>query len=76
MDRDKPGSIGVLSTGRRFVNEANGCYDHVAAMIAAAPEGEPVQAWQIADARFVRRFPLGMAKPRPVPLFPSCAAAT
>ena len=70
MDRAKPGSIGVLSTGRRFVNEANGYYDYVAAMIAAAPEGEPVQAWQIADARFVRRFPLGMAKPRPVPLFP------
>ena len=39
-------------------------------MIAAAPEGEPVQSWQIADARFVRRFPLGMAKPLPVPLFP------
>ena len=70
MDRAKPGSIGVLSTGRRFVNEANGYYDYVAAMIAAAPEGEPVQAWQIADARFVRRFPLGMAKPRPVPLWP------
>jgi succinate dehydrogenase/fumarate reductase flavoprotein subunit len=70
MDRAKPGSIGVLSTGRRFVNEANGYYDYVAAMIAAAPAGEPVQAWQIADARFVRRFPLGMAKPRPVPLWP------
>jgi succinate dehydrogenase/fumarate reductase flavoprotein subunit len=70
MDRAKPGSIGVLSTGRRFVNEANGYYDYVAAMIGAAPEGEPVQAWQIADARFVRRFPLGMAKPRPVPLWP------
>jgi succinate dehydrogenase/fumarate reductase flavoprotein subunit len=24
----------------------------------------------VADARFVRRFPLGMAKPRPVPLWP------
>ena len=70
MDRAKPGSIGVLSTGRRFVNEANGYHDYVTAMIAAAPEGEPVQAWQIADARFVRRFPLGMAKPRPVPLLP------
>ncbi len=70
MDRAKPGSIGVLSTGRRFVNEANGYYDYVSAMIAAAPEGQPVQAWQIADARFVRRYPLGMAKPRPVPLFP------
>jgi succinate dehydrogenase/fumarate reductase flavoprotein subunit len=70
MDRAKPGSIGVLSTGDRFVNEANGYYDYVAAMIAAAPEGEPVQAWQVADARFVRRYPLGMAKPRPVPLWP------
>ena len=70
MDRAKPGSIGVLSTGRRFVNEADGYHDYVAAMIAAAPAGEPVQAWQIADARFVRRYPLGMAKPRPVPLLP------
>jgi succinate dehydrogenase/fumarate reductase flavoprotein subunit len=70
MDRAKPGSIGVLSTGRRFVNEASGYYDYVAAMIAAAPAGEPVHAWQIADARFVRRYPFGMAKPRPVPLWP------
>lgn len=70
MDRAKPGSIGVVSTGRRFVNEANGYFDYVSAMFEAAPEGEPVQAWQIGDARFVRRFPLGMAKPRPVPLFP------
>ena len=70
MDRAKPGSIGVVSTGRRFVNEANGYHDYVTAMIDAAPEGEPVQSWQIADSRFVRRFPLGMAKPRPVPLFP------
>ena len=70
MDRAKPGSIGVVSTGRRFVNEADGYFDYVTAMFEAAPEGEPVQSWQIGDARFVRRFPLGMAKPRPVPLFP------
>lgn len=70
MDRAKPGSIGVVSTGERFVNEANGYFDYVDAMFRAAPEGEPVQAWQIADSRFVRRYPLGMAKPRPVPLFP------
>ncbi|MEB3370478.1 FAD-dependent oxidoreductase [Saccharopolyspora mangrovi] len=70
MDRAKPGSIGVLRTGRRFVNEANGYHDYVSAMIAATPDGEPVQSWQIADSRFVRRYPLGMAKPRPIPLFP------
>ncbi|MBN9178861.1 MAG: FAD-dependent oxidoreductase [Microbacterium sp.] len=70
MDRAKPGSIGVVSTGERFVNEANGYFDYVAGMFRAAPENEPVQSWQIGDATFVRRFPLGMAKPRPVPLFP------
>lgn len=70
MDRAKPGSIGVRRDGRRFVNEANGYYDYVAALIRATPDGEPVEAWQIADARFVRRYPFGMAKPRPVPLRP------
>lgn len=70
MDRAKPGSMGVISTGERFVNEANGYYDYVDGMIAASPEGEPVQAWQIADSTFVRKYPLGMAKPFPIPLFP------
>jgi succinate dehydrogenase/fumarate reductase flavoprotein subunit len=70
MDRAKPGSIGVLRSGKRFVNEANGYYDYVAAMLEATPAGEQTEAWQIADSRFVRRFPLGMAKPLPVPLFP------
>ncbi len=70
MDRAKPGSIGVRADGRRFVNEANGYYDYVEALLAATPEGETVESWQIADSRFVRKFPLGMAKPLPVPLFP------
>ncbi len=70
MDRAKPGSIGVRRDGKRFVNEANGYYDYVEGLLAATPEGEPVEAWQIADAAFVRKFPLGMAKPLPVPLFP------
>lgn len=70
MDRAKPGSIGVLNTGRRFVNEANGYYDYVAAMIEQTPEGEPVQSWQIADSTYVRKYPLGMAKPIPIPLWP------
>ncbi|KUM35316.1 FAD-dependent oxidoreductase [Arthrobacter sp. EpRS71] len=70
MDRAKPGSIGVRADGKRFVNEANGYYDYVEALVAATPEGETVESWQIADSRFVRKFPLGMAKPLPVPLFP------
>ncbi|MGI8305908.1 FAD-dependent oxidoreductase [Saccharopolyspora hattusasensis] len=70
MDRAKPGSIGVRRDGKRFVNEADGYYDYVSALVAATPEGEPVESWQIADSRFVRKYPLGMAKPRPAPLFP------
>lgn len=70
MDRAKPGSIGVRRDGKRFVNEANGYYDYVESLINATPGGEQVEAWQIADAAFVRKFPLGMAKPLPVPLFP------
>lgn len=70
MDRAKPGSMGVRADGKRFVNEANGYYDYVDAMVKATPEGEEVAGWQIADARFVRKFPLGMAKPLPVPLTP------
>ena len=70
MDRAKPGSIGVRRDGKRFVNEANGYYDYVEGLLAATPEGEPAEAWQIADAAFVRKYPLGIAKPLPVPLFP------
>lgn len=70
MDRAKPGSIGVRRDGKRFVNEANGYYDYVEGLLAATPEGEAAEAWQIADAEFVRKYPLGMAKPLPVPLFP------
>ncbi|MBZ8178288.1 FAD-dependent oxidoreductase [Corynebacterium poyangense] len=70
MDRAKPGSIGVLSNGKRFVNEANGYHDYVSALINKTPKGEPVQSWQIADSQFVRRYPLGMAKPFPIPLTP------
>ena len=40
MDRAKPGSIGVVSTGKRFVNEANGYFDYVTGMFEAAPEGD------------------------------------
>jgi succinate dehydrogenase/fumarate reductase flavoprotein subunit len=69
MDRAKPGSIGVLDSGKRFVNEANGYYDYVDAMVKTVPARADVHSWQIADSTFVRKYPLGMAKPRPVPLF-------
>lgn len=74
MDRAKPGSIGVTKDGKRFVNEANGYFDYVDGMIKATKDGDPVASWQIADASFVRKYPLGMAKPFPMPLFPYLAS--
>ena len=70
MDRAKPGSIGVRRDGRRFVNEANGYFDYVDGMLQSTPVGVPVESWQIADSTFVRRYPLGFAKPIPMPLLP------
>jgi succinate dehydrogenase/fumarate reductase flavoprotein subunit len=70
VDRGKPGLIGVLSTGRRFVNEADGYHQYTAAMIDAAPPGEEVASWLVCDHTFQRRYPFGMAKPFPVPVWP------
>jgi succinate dehydrogenase/fumarate reductase flavoprotein subunit len=70
IDRAKPGVIGVLANGKRFVNEAGGYYDYTAAMVAAVPGGEEVASWLICDHRFQRRYGLGFAKPFPLPLMP------
>jgi len=67
IDRAKPGVIGVLANGRRFVNEANGYYDYVAAMLGQVPEGEEVASWLICDHRALRRYGLGIVRPAPVP---------
>jgi succinate dehydrogenase/fumarate reductase flavoprotein subunit len=70
VDRAKPGVIGVLANGKRFVNEADGYYDYAAAMVAAVPGGEEVASWLICDHRVQRRYGLGFAKPLPLPLTP------
>lgn len=70
MDRAKPGAIGVLANGQRFVNEALGYHDYTLAMIEQVPEGEEVCSWLIADARYMKYYPLGMAKPFPIPIWP------
>lgn len=69
-DRAKPGVIGVLSNGKRFVNEANGYWDYVDGMVNSVPAGEPVQSWLIGSHHALRTYMLGFAKPRPVPVFP------
>jgi succinate dehydrogenase/fumarate reductase flavoprotein subunit len=71
IDRGKPGIIGVVSTGKRFCNEANGYYDYTSAMIAAAPEGEEVASWLICDHHFQRRYGLGYSRPFPLPVGPA-----
>jgi succinate dehydrogenase/fumarate reductase flavoprotein subunit len=68
IDRAKPGVVGVLSNGKRFVNEADGYYDYTSAMVAAAPEGQEVASWLVCDHRFLRRYGLGYARPFPVPV--------
>ena len=70
VDRGKPGLIAVLADGERFVNEADGYHDFVSAMVAAVPPGRELAAWLICDHAFQRRYPLGMAKPFPVPVTP------
>ena len=70
IDRAKPGLIGVLSDGKRFVNEADGYYDYTAAMVAKVPQGQEVASWLVCDHRFQRRYGLGFARPFPIPVGP------
>ena len=70
IERAKPGIIGVLSNGQRFVNEANGYYDYVTAMVAKAPADEPVASWLICSHGFQRRYGLGISRPFPIPVSP------
>ncbi|QVL19636.1 FAD-dependent oxidoreductase [Pseudomonas qingdaonensis] len=69
IERAKPGIIGVLANGKRFVNEANGYYDYVSAMVASAP-GEQVASWLICSHAFQRRYGLGISRPFPLPVEP------
>ncbi|MGX1021287.1 succinate dehydrogenase/fumarate reductase flavoprotein subunit [Pseudomonas sp. Y3 TE3536] len=70
IERGKPGVIGVLASGKRFVNEAHGYYDYVSAMLEAVPPGEEACSWLICDHRFLRRYGLGHARPAPLPVWP------
>lgn len=67
IDRGKPGVIGVLANGQRFVNEAHGYYDYADAMLKAVPDGEEVASWLVCTHRFQRRYGLGITRTAPVP---------
>lgn len=70
MDRGKPGSIMVLSSGKRFCNEADSYHDVVAALLDATRPGDRPQAWMLCDHRFLRRWGLGRVRPFPFPIGP------
>ena len=70
VDRGKPGLIGVLASGARFCNEADGYHDYVSAMLDALPPGAEAVSWLICDHAFQRRYPFGMSKPFPFPAGP------
>jgi succinate dehydrogenase/fumarate reductase flavoprotein subunit len=69
IERGKPGIIGVLANGKRFVNEAGGYYDYAKAMVASAP-GEEVASWLVCSHPFQRRYGLGISRPFPLPVEP------
>ena len=60
LDRAKPGLIAVDKAGRRFVNEAVSYHEFVRAMYRAYA----VPAWLICDRAFIRRYGLGLIRPR------------
>jgi succinate dehydrogenase/fumarate reductase flavoprotein subunit len=70
IERAKPGIIGVLADGRRFVNEADGYYDYVDAMLRSVSGGQEVASWLVCDHRFQRRYGLGITRPAPLPVQP------
>jgi 3-oxosteroid 1-dehydrogenase len=64
LDRSKPGLIAVNSEGKRFVNEAVSYHEFVRAMYRANREASAIPAWLICDERFLRRYGLGLIRPR------------
>lgn len=66
IERGKPGLIGVLANGQRFCNEGLGYYDYVDALLRVTPEGGTPVSWMICDQRFLNRYGLGIARPKPL----------
>jgi hypothetical protein len=67
IDRAKPGLIAVLSSGKRFVNEADSYHDFCEALLDMDRHNASPRAYLIADKAFVNQYGLGFAKPFPVP---------
>jgi 3-oxosteroid 1-dehydrogenase len=64
LDRAKPGLIAVNGEGRRFVNEAVSYHEFVRGMYRASRETSAIPTWLICDRLFLRRYGLGLIRPR------------
>jgi succinate dehydrogenase/fumarate reductase flavoprotein subunit len=64
LDRAKPGLIAVDTEGRRFVNEAVSYHEFVRAMYRSHLKAPTIPAWLICDRAFVRRYGIGLIRPR------------
>lgn len=64
LDRAKPGLIAINAAGRRFVNEGDSYHDFVLAMLRSHTEVPTIPAFLVCDRNFVRRYGLGMIRPR------------
>ncbi|WP_041375524.1 FAD-dependent oxidoreductase [Polymorphum gilvum] len=64
LDRSKPGLIAVDACGRRFANEAVSYHEFVRAMYAADASRPAIPAWLVVDRAFIRRYGLGLIRPR------------
>lgn len=66
LDRGKPGIIAVRRDGRRFVNETTSYQRFVEGMYAA----DAIPCWLICNGQFIRKYGLGVIRPRTVRLKP------
>lgn len=62
LDRGRPGALVVDRRGRRFVNEAVSYHEFVRGMYRAGEDAIP--AWMICGRNFIRRYGLGVIRPR------------
>lgn len=68
VDRGRPGVIAVNAKGRRFVNESNSYHDIVTAIFTETATTGSKDFFFVCDARFVRRYGLGLIRPYPMTL--------
>ena len=68
LDRGKPGLVAVNAAGRRFVNEAASYHEFTRAMYRSHRQVACIPAYLVCDRRFVRKYGLGMIRPRTMSL--------